>query len=449
VDGVYFQRPRRQVVFPAPPQVDPRWQSQTWCPDMVANAYITGTGKSVTASNMGRVYYDMGILSTKDVIECSASDLIAEFVGQTGPKTQKQLEKGLGKTLFIDDAYRLKEGQYATEAVEEMVYLLSTPRFMGKMVVILAGYAKHMDELMLARPNLSSYFQQEIEFQTISPEDSLIILQRELGTRRVHAPFLSDPKSGTGLRISRAFAAFGQFPSWGNARDINNLSKQMIAMVLIKNTGDLVDSGTKGHRDTGPSTQLVISEDQALMCIRNTFRVYYQRFNPPNTQSQRSDNSADSVVTKLEKVAERLAEEMSPEKCVNVERHSGIVRNYSRETSTEQLTRGVGGIPGGSARAPPARPNIPKIAVQEATQHHIVDERSRSKIQERGDQGIDDASDADDSDEEESMEQLLARLGPCPEGFAWMAYAGGYRCRGEGHTLSIEEARSLVAASKA
>ena len=104
---------------------------------------------------MGRIFYEMGFLSTEEVVECSATDLIGQFVGSTCPKTRSQLEKGLGKVLFIDEAYRLAEGQYATEAVEEMVHLLSTPKYMGRMIVILAGHTSGMNRLMAANSNLS------------------------------------------------------------------------------------------------------------------------------------------------------------------------------------------------------------------------------------------------------------------------------------------------------
>jgi DNA polymerase III delta prime subunit len=50
-----------------------------------------GTGKTTTANKMGKVFYDMGFLSNATVFECSTSDLIGQYVGQTGPKTQRLL----------------------------------------------------------------------------------------------------------------------------------------------------------------------------------------------------------------------------------------------------------------------------------------------------------------------------------------------------------------------
>jgi hypothetical protein len=51
---------------------------------------------------MEQVFYGMGMLSSPDYVECSASDLIALYVGQTEPKTVSVLKSGLGKVLFVD-----------------------------------------------------------------------------------------------------------------------------------------------------------------------------------------------------------------------------------------------------------------------------------------------------------------------------------------------------------
>jgi SpoVK/Ycf46/Vps4 family AAA+-type ATPase len=91
---------------------------------------------------MGKVYYDMGFLSQAKVIESSATDLVGQYVGQTGPKVQKLMETALGKVLFIDEAYRLAEGHFATEAMDELVDCITKPKFAQKLIVILAGYDK-------------------------------------------------------------------------------------------------------------------------------------------------------------------------------------------------------------------------------------------------------------------------------------------------------------------
>ncbi|KAI0902726.1 P-loop containing nucleoside triphosphate hydrolase protein [Ustulina deusta] len=98
-----------------------------------------GTVKTTTANRMGKVFYDMGFLAAKDVIECSATDLIGEYVGHTGPKTKRIFDTSLGRVLFLDEAYKLAEGPYGKEAMVEIVNNLAKDNYRNKLVVILAG----------------------------------------------------------------------------------------------------------------------------------------------------------------------------------------------------------------------------------------------------------------------------------------------------------------------
>ncbi|CAN9351619.1 unnamed protein product [Alternaria alternata] len=104
-----------------------------------------GTGKTTTAAKMGKIFYDMGFLSQASVEECSATDLIGQYVGQTGPKVQKLMEKAISKVLFINEAYRLAEGRFATKAMDKLVDCLTKPKFAQRLVVILAGYDKDIN----------------------------------------------------------------------------------------------------------------------------------------------------------------------------------------------------------------------------------------------------------------------------------------------------------------
>lgn len=180
------------------------------------------------------MYYDMGFLSTDEVVECSASDLIGQYVGQTSPKARAVLERGLGKVLFVDQAYLLAEGQFATEAVNELLSFLTSSKYMGKMVVILAGYTVDINNLLKAKQDLSGVFDELVVFRNIEPRSCLALLDRQLTKRLVDAPVLRDESTVEYRKLYRLFEMILVFPSWCNARDITILAKQMAASVFRK-----------------------------------------------------------------------------------------------------------------------------------------------------------------------------------------------------------------------
>ncbi|KAK3291059.1 ATPase, AAA family protein [Chaetomium fimeti] len=195
---------------------------------------FTGTGKTTTAQHMGKIFYDMGFLATPDLIECSATDLIGQYVGQTCPKTRKVLENALGKVLVIDEAYRLIFGEFAAQAVDEIVQFLSRPANTGRMVVILAGRTDDLKVLMTSYPQLSGLFPEEIEFQNLTPEECISLLLRELGKSDVvtENDFLLRPQDPSYAITARLFKALGVIPGWGNARDVKQLAKQILGKFL-------------------------------------------------------------------------------------------------------------------------------------------------------------------------------------------------------------------------
>ncbi|TVY17684.1 NFX1-type zinc finger-containing protein [Lachnellula arida] len=212
-----------------------------------------GTGKTSTARKFGQVFYDLGFLSQPEVVECSASDLVGQYVGHTGPKVIKQLEKGLGKVLFIDEAYRLGEGHFAQEAVNELVDCVTKIKFAGKMVIILAGYDKDMNNLLRVNEGLSSRFADEFIFPALSPGDCLLLLESRLKQSQITMPSLTS--TATHDELLALVTELSQLPAWGSARDVQTLAKSMVRTVYQNNTSKVA--------------QLIIPHDTALSCIQN------------------------------------------------------------------------------------------------------------------------------------------------------------------------------------
>lgn len=130
-----------------------------------------GTGKTTVARIVGKIFGAMGILKKGHLVETDRSGLVAEYAGQTGPKTQKKIDEALDGVLFIDEAYTLisSEGEdpFGHEAVQTLLKRMEDDR--DRLVVILAGYPFEMQILLHSNPGLSSRFSRHLEFLDYTP----------------------------------------------------------------------------------------------------------------------------------------------------------------------------------------------------------------------------------------------------------------------------------------
>jgi Holliday junction resolvasome RuvABC ATP-dependent DNA helicase subunit len=130
-----------------------------------------GTGKTTIARILGKIFGAMGILAKGHLVETDRAGLVAEYIGQTGPKTHAKIDEALDGVLFIDEAYSLvarqSEDPYGHEAVQALLKRAEDDR--ARIVVILAGYPAEMQKLLLSNPGLSSRFNRVMHFDDYSP----------------------------------------------------------------------------------------------------------------------------------------------------------------------------------------------------------------------------------------------------------------------------------------
>lgn len=130
-----------------------------------------GTGKTTVARIIGKIYAALGVLAKGHLIETDRSGLVAEYAGQTGPKTNKKIDEAIDGLLFIDEAYSLiasrGEDPYGHEAVQALLKRAEDDR--DELVVILAGYPVEMLLLLRSNPGLSSRFSRQLEFDDYTP----------------------------------------------------------------------------------------------------------------------------------------------------------------------------------------------------------------------------------------------------------------------------------------
>ncbi|KAL2169396.1 hypothetical protein VTG60DRAFT_6102 [Thermothelomyces hinnuleus] len=202
-----------------------------------------GTGKTTTARKMGKVFYDMGFLATAEVVECSATDLIGQYVGQTGPKVQQLLDRALGKVLFVDEAYRLAEGHFAKEAMDELVDSVTKERYFKKLVIILAGYEADINRLMSVNTGLTSRFPDVVDFRPLTGDECVDLLLRLLRKQRdlirsrsgrdvLDLSCLEAPAAEFRQRLVQTFTGLAAQDNWASARDVQAVAKAVFNKVL-------------------------------------------------------------------------------------------------------------------------------------------------------------------------------------------------------------------------
>ncbi|KAG1673297.1 hypothetical protein FOA52_002577 [Chlamydomonas sp. UWO 241] len=129
---------------------------------------VPGTGKTTSAGLMGEMFFDLNLLGSPKVHKCSVTDLVAGWVGQTGLKTRLFSGQDAGRSFH-------------SEAVGEIVQMLTEEKFKNKMVVIFAGYEEKIEALMTSNPGLKSRFSQSLVFPDLSCKDACTLFDMRLG----------------------------------------------------------------------------------------------------------------------------------------------------------------------------------------------------------------------------------------------------------------------------
>ncbi|TWU40567.1 AAA family ATPase [Novipirellula artificiosorum] len=131
-----------------------------------------GTGKTTVARIIADIYGALGILDKGHLVETDRSGLVAEYAGQTGPKTNAKIDEALDGVLFIDEAYTLidenGQDQYGREAVQTLLKRMEDQR--DRLIVILAGYPVEMRKMIRSNPGLSSRVGTTMHFDDYPPE---------------------------------------------------------------------------------------------------------------------------------------------------------------------------------------------------------------------------------------------------------------------------------------
>ncbi len=184
-----------------------------------------GTGKTTIARLLSKIYKEMGIIEKGHLIEVDRSGLVAGYQGQTAIKTDAVIQRALGGTLFIDEAYSLARGinDFGFEAIDTIIKRMEDHQ--GKFVVIVAGYTKEMKEFIGSNPGMKSRFTNYYNFDDYTPRQLLEIALAITGRNGYK------PDEGAWQLLLDIFTEFygKRDKSFGNARMVRNILYKAIS----------------------------------------------------------------------------------------------------------------------------------------------------------------------------------------------------------------------------
>lgn len=229
-----------------------------------------GTGKTVVARIIGRIFKEEGLLSVGNFFEASRKDLVGEFVGHTAPKTMELCRSAIGSVLFIDEAYTLakKSDSYSSEAIGTLIAEMENHR--DNMVVIFAGYEKELEELYDMNPGLRDRIPHKIHFPNYNRDELKQIFYLQLKNKMKF-------DSSFEAKVDEFFQNFPedvmQSREFSNGRFVRNLAERILTKAALRFEMADIDF----------TDFCLISSDFEIAVADNDYRKMFEKTTTRNT----------------------------------------------------------------------------------------------------------------------------------------------------------------------
>ena len=194
-----------------------------------------GTGKTTIARLLAQMYCAMGLLKKGHLVEVDRAGLVGEYVGMTAIKTDRAIRRALDGVLFIDEAYALaRTGRaagpdFGQEAIETLLKRMEDHRH--RLVVIVAGYPRLMNEFLDSNPGLRSRFSRELVFPDYSDEELIAIT--DLFADQNEYRLTGDAHE----ELDRIFGQAQRGEGFGNARYARTIFEQALNAQALRLAG--------------------------------------------------------------------------------------------------------------------------------------------------------------------------------------------------------------------
>lgn len=185
----------------------------------------SGSGKTMVARIMGRVFNELGFLSKGHTVEVDRSDLVGPYIGTSEERTSNYIAKAKGGILFIDEAYALNNGShrdFGLHVINMLVKVMEDSR--DDMIVIMAGYPEEMSWLLKSNPGLESRIGLNIHFEDYTDDEKTEIFENFVN----QAEFKLQQAAKERLAGILKSMSDNEKEKMGNARGVRNLFEQTL-----------------------------------------------------------------------------------------------------------------------------------------------------------------------------------------------------------------------------
>jgi len=350
--------------------------------------------------------------------------------------------------------------------MDEMVGLLTQEKFKSKIVVILAGYDQDMNKLMSVNAGLSSRFPEEIVLKNFPPAQCLELLDRELKKMKVRVYELEDQTSVEYQEMVEIIESLSSLPSWGNARDINTVSKQMISRAIMTS------------QDSPSGAEMTLTGQDAVACMENMLMEKRERCaNIPSSSRSNHDQgiqqildppsappsairTAQATKTSVPKAKQKI-EKAKPKGGTPLPRpldgrddgvtdeiwHQLQVDKKNAEDLAKQSESALRATKLAAQQAA-NREKAQQALLKELAKAQARDAAERAEIQRKREEAqrkelaarlerirlkAKQEEEEKKKREEVRVQQKLRTMGVCCAGFQWIKQSSGYRCAGGSH----------------
>ncbi|MFB4309027.1 AAA family ATPase [Actinomadura sp. GTD37] len=186
----------------------------------------TGTGKGKVAGILGRIYADLGVLSSGHLVEVERADLLGEYASESVLRVRRAVEQAHGGVLLVRDAHALVSVSADAARGREVldVLLTSVQAHTDDLVVVLTGPRAEMNGLLKAHPDLAEFFPRTIGFADLTDDELVRVFEAKAADSGFElAPGVLD-------KVRALVEAAPRERGLGNVRIMTNLLDRAVAM---------------------------------------------------------------------------------------------------------------------------------------------------------------------------------------------------------------------------